>query len=411
MWYPAAYEEGYEMAKTFYQYDSIAKAEKEINFSRKIQWIVGYLDGNHNREERFGLLFRNSSKQICKVFNDYSCEYHDGYEAGSGVFPFVKHYSGIYGNDFADNLSLNLHLESTDEQLREEDIWKSGYVDGKNYDVLKYKGYSGSEYNIYKEGFEVGYSELTKEKREKKIEPVSIYTAEHAGMSDAINYNCIIDHGYDSPRFHSYRKGFYNEKKSRLILKKISENCECENNEMLEYLKSFEIPESCNYIKTKAEAFKLGVKSGFTGNSSLADNNNIFFGCEDENCISNTDNYCAYNIEKDLYNAYKDGCKFGFKHTFIYKWHNAYEDGLSDGNDYVTSKGKENVCSREKYKGFELEAYEKGYDEAINMEEAKNHPRDNEPGYEWTMEDSWDAMTDGMYGEYKGDIDFDKLGF
>lgn len=23
-------------------------------------------------------------------------------------------------------------------------------------------------------------------------------------------------------------------------------------------------------------------------------------------------------------------------------------------------------------------------------------------GYEWTLEDSWDALTDGMYGDYPG---------
>lgn len=409
--YPVAYEEGYEMAKTFYQLDSIAIAEKEINFSHKIQWIIGYIDGNHNREERFGLHIRNSSKQIYKVFNEYSCEYHNGYEAGTGAFPFVKHYSFMYGNDLADSLSRNLHLESTDDQLREEDVWKSGYLDGKNNGILRYRGYSDSEYNIYKEGFEVGYSEFMKEKNEQNREIVSIYTAEHTGMSDAINSNEMIDYGYDRPRFHAYRKGFYNEKETAFILKYFSDKSEYTNNELLEHLKSFKLPESCNYIKTKAEAFKLGVKSGFTGNSSLADNNNIFFGCEDENSTSNSDNYCAHNIEKDLYNAYKDGCKFGYKHTFWYKWHLAYEAGYTDGNNYDTSGDNKEICSREKYKGFELEAYEKGFDEAINLKNGNKQPQDNEPGYEWTMEDSWDAMTDGMYGEYKGDIDFDKLGF
>ena len=28
-------------------------------------------------------------------------------------------------------------------------------------------------------------------------------------------------------------------------------------------------------------------------------------------------------------------------------------------------------------------------------------------GYEWTEEDSWYALTDGMYGDYKGGDDFE----
>lgn len=32
--------------------------------------------------------------------------------------------------------------------------------------------------------------------------------------------------------------------------------------------------------------------------------------------------------------------------------------------------------------------------------------------YEWTEEDTWDAMTDGMYGDYSGgDVDYEALGF
>lgn len=32
--------------------------------------------------------------------------------------------------------------------------------------------------------------------------------------------------------------------------------------------------------------------------------------------------------------------------------------------------------------------------------------------YEWTEEDTWDAATDGMYGDYPGDdVDYEKLGF
>ena len=35
---------------------------------------------------------------------------------------------------------------------------------------------------------------------------------------------------------------------------------------------------------------------------------------------------------------------------------------------------------------------------------------DEEP-YQWTARDTWDAMTDGMHGDYHGDDDYDKYGF
>jgi hypothetical protein len=45
------------------------------------------------------------------------------------------------------------------------------------------------------------------------------------------------------------------------------------------------------------------------------------------------------------------------------------------------------------------------------QEEMKRRYEDQEP-YEWTAEDTWDAMTDGMYGDYPGgDIDYEVLGF
>lgn len=36
----------------------------------------------------------------------------------------------------------------------------------------------------------------------------------------------------------------------------------------------------------------------------------------------------------------------------------------------------------------------------------------NQAPPEWTAEDTWDAMTDGMYGDYPGgDVDYEVLGF
>lgn len=38
--------------------------------------------------------------------------------------------------------------------------------------------------------------------------------------------------------------------------------------------------------------------------------------------------------------------------------------------------------------------------------------RDKEKGHEWTAEDAWDVMTDGIYGDYPGgDVDYEKIGF
>lgn len=55
------------------------------------------------------------------------------------------------------------------------------------------------------------------------------------------------------------------------------------------------------------------------------------------------------------------------------------------------------------------------FDEEQNEEECYddtfNYGKESDSGYEWTLEDSWDAMTDGMYGEYPGDgiVDWDSM--
>ena len=42
----------------------------------------------------------------------------------------------------------------------------------------------------------------------------------------------------------------------------------------------------------------------------------------------------------------------------------------------------------------------------------KKRQREMEEPYQWTEEDTWDVMTDGMYGDYPGgDIDYEVLGF
>lgn len=65
--------------------------------------------------------------------------------------------------------------------------------------------------------------------------------------------------------------------------------------------------------------------------------------------------------------------------------------------------------------------YQKGEDmsylirtDAEVKKEKERHRRafENQEPYEWTAEDTWDAMTDGMYGDYPGgDVDYEVLGF
>jgi len=52
-------------------------------------------------------------------------------------------------------------------------------------------------------------------------------------------------------------------------------------------------------------------------------------------------------------------------------------------------------------------------EEEIEKErERARRMREEEEPYQWTEEDTWDAMTDGMYGDYPGgDVDYEKIGF
>ena len=53
----------------------------------------------------------------------------------------------------------------------------------------------------------------------------------------------------------------------------------------------------------------------------------------------------------------------------------------------------------------------KGYDEEEEYEEYDER-EEYDSGYEWTDEDAWDAMTDGMYGDYPGsDWDPEMFGY
>jgi hypothetical protein len=227
-------------------------------------------------------------------------------------------------------------------------------------------------------------------------------------MLDAMDYNHMIYQGYDRPRFLSYRKGFYKEKESQF--KKVFNWNECKEDELLMFLKSFQVPQTQIYINSKYEAWKMGAISGFSCNTSDT-NKYLFLFDESEHIFDQYES--AHNIEAELYEAYKEGCKFGYEHTYRYKWDMAYDLGYSEAVQSVSSETTVNDCSKEKFQGFELEAYNKGFSDGIDEFEKQNRSKDDfdDSSYEWTMRDSFDAMTDGMYGEYQGDVDFDKLGF
>ena len=67
-----------------------------------------------------------------------------------------------------------------------------------------------------------------------------------------------------------------------------------------------------------------------------------------------------------------------------------------------------NIFNPTKLKWFPYDFISRHYD----IDDGYSLDYSHERGYEWTEEDTWDAMTDGMYGDYPGgDIDYEKFGF
>ncbi len=405
LYYPIAYEEGYETAKTFHRYDTLNDAERGSKFSRSICWAIGFIDGRYNRNKRDV----RSSNCFHPIFHECYIEYNDGYEAG--IFTFLnKDVELVKLEPKPDNKEF---VDRFKKQRKEEDIWGAGYIDGKLYGVLRYRGYEDAENDIYHIGYHIGSSERMKEKESGDVvKSVSLIKAENIGWRDALNYDFMINHGFDRPRFHAYRVGFYRAKELRFSQANNWSNSEDTKRKLLDYLKSFEVPSAPVYIDNKLSAWKLGVKSGFTGNSDEA-NRSIFFYSEENDTWGFNEEYSAHNIESNLFESYKEGCRFGFEQTYYYKWNEAYETGYKKGCGRASSEYEVNSCSRDNYKGFELEAYDKGFSDGVDSDERNNKQSDTfyDSADEWTREDAWDAMTDGMYGDYKGDIDFDKMGF
>ena len=405
--YPASYEDGYETAKTFCQYDKIAEAEIAVNFTPPIQWIVGYIDGKYHREERFGLnSFNIETNRSRTIFDDYSIAYADGYKAGAGYSIRDKVEGGM--KSWENNSSGT--IERSEEDIKKERTWATGYIDGRLYGIQNFRSYNDAEIIIYKEGYIIGFSELQQDKNdESKNASITLCSAEINGSSDARKYDRMMNHGYDRARFHAYRKGFYRE----MLYKFNNTNNTTENTIecIREYLRSLDLPQSATYINNKLDAWKLGVKSGLTGNSPRP-NNSVFFYAEDNSIYCLNDDSFAHNIESDLYNSYKEGCRFGYEHSPFYIWDFVYNIGFSDGEDYAFERTNEYKKSRSKYKGYALEAYDNGFSDALDSayNEMKDEDKYGSSSYEWTKEDAWDGMTDGMYGDYKGDVDPDKFG-
>ena len=406
LYYPIAYEEGYETAKTFHQYNTLNDAESCGKFSRSICWAIGFIDGRHNRNKRND----RSSNCFHPIFYECYFEYNDGYEAG--VFTYWNRDQEL--EELEPRPDNKEFVDSFRKQRNEEDIWGIGYIDGKLYGVLRYRGYKDAENDIYNIGYKIGSSERMNEKGSGDlVESVSLLKAEDIGRRDSLNYDFMINHGFDRPRFHAYREGFYKEKEWQFKQTNNLSNSEDITSKLLDYLKSFEAPFGQVYIDDKLSAWKLGVKSGFTGNSDET-NRNIFFYSDEKDSLGLDENYSAHNIESYLFESYKEGCRFGFEHTYHYKWNEAYETGYEEGCDSASSGNEVISCSRDKYKGFELEAYDKGFSDGVDSVEKNNKQSDSfyDSADEWTREDVWDAMTDGQYGDYPGgDVDYEKIGF
>ena len=88
---------------------------------------------------------------------------------------------------------------------------------------------------------------------------ITLYSAEYKGRSDANNYRCMFNHGYDRVRFHAYRKGFYSEMLFSLIHPDYLSNKEYTQDEISKYLRSFKVPTSNIYINNYCCPIKIGI--------------------------------------------------------------------------------------------------------------------------------------------------------
>ena len=70
---------------------------------------------------------------------------------------------------------------------------------------------------------------------------------------------------------------------------------------------------------------------------------------------------------------------------------------LKDGN-YIRLEDDWNIFNPRKCKWFPYDFITINYGDC----DGRSYDSFSDRGHEWTDEDAWDAMTDGMYGDYPG---------
>lgn len=129
----------------------------------------------------------------------------------------------------------------------------------------------------------------------------------------------------------------------------------------------------------------------------------------------------GYKVPPIYDSGYSDNCHYSFilaengKKRYWdveYKTYKISEGRFDFHIKYLEENLKDSLMSKDSIPNLE-ERVKKQCDRA---KELKEHPELAKKKYhqscEWTDEDTWDAMTDGMYGDYPGgDIDYELLGF
>ena len=129
----------------------------------------------------------------------------------------------------------------------------------------------------------------------------------------------------------------------------------------------------------------------------------------------------GYKVPPIYDSGYSDNCHYSFilaengKKRYWdveYKTYRISEGRFDFHINYLEENLKESLMSKDSIPNLE-ERVKKQCDRA---KELKEHPelakKKDHQSDEWTDEDTWDAMTDGMYGDYPGEgFDYEVLGF
>ena len=129
----------------------------------------------------------------------------------------------------------------------------------------------------------------------------------------------------------------------------------------------------------------------------------------------------GYKVDPIYDSGYSDNCHYSFilsKNGKKRYWDIEYKTyKISEGRfdfhiDYLENSLKDSLMSRDSLPMLEGRIKK----QLERAKELKEHPELARKKYysshEWTEEDTWDAMTDGMYGDYPGgDVDYEVLGF